>query len=161
MTVSGWDQRALAQDAAVAQTGARHEDRPIADLAQVTDGGANDRGAVTEDGALTYSDRPLECADHHAVLQDGRMVADPYRCAVRPHDQALREYRASTHLYLTHNHGGAGDHGLGLVNEKLVEAHRGLTSSWPVGHPAIFCANTTHASVCQPDRAAVAKARHR
>ena len=89
------------------------------------------------------------------------MVADAYRCAVRPHDQALRECRTRTHLYLTHNHGGAGDHGLGLVNEKLVEAHRGLTSSWPVGHPAVSVPHTTHAPVYQPGRAAVAKTRRR
>jgi hypothetical protein len=35
-------------------------------------------------------------ADHHTVLQDGRVVADAHRCAVRPYDQALGEYRTGT-----------------------------------------------------------------
>src|SRR6266851_330042 len=120
------NQRALAKDAAIAQTRARHEDRTVADLAQVADGGADDRGAVTENGALTNPDRMPGRANYHPVLQYGRVVADAHCCAVCPHDQALRQYRARTDVGLTQKHCGAGDLRLGLVNEKLVEAH-GLT----------------------------------
>ena len=127
------DQRALAQDAAVAQTGARHEDRAVADLAQVTDGRPDDRGAVTENGSLTHLDRMPGGTDHHPVLQDGRVVADAHRGAVRPHHQALRQDRAGADVYLAQNHRGAGDLGLGLVNEKLVEAHAAAPSFWPSG----------------------------
>ena len=89
--------------------------------------GADDRGAVTENGALTYPDRMLGRANRHPVLQDRRVVADAHRCPVRPHDQALRQYRAGPDMYLTQNDCGAGDLGPGVVNEQLVEAHGGLT----------------------------------
>jgi hypothetical protein len=49
---------------------------------------------------------------------------------IAPGSTTLREYRAGAHVYLAENHGGAGDLGPGLVSEKLVEAHRGLTVSW-------------------------------
>jgi hypothetical protein len=87
---AGRHQRAFAQDAPTAEAGAGHQDRAVADLAQVTDASADDGGPVAEDGALTYPDRMLRRADHHPVLQDGRVVADTHRGAVRPHDQALR-----------------------------------------------------------------------
>jgi hypothetical protein len=125
------DQRALAQDAAVAQPGARHQDRAVADLAQVADGSADDRGAVTENGALTHLDRMPGRADHHPVLQDGRVVANAHRGAVGPHHQALRQDRAGADVYVTQHHRRAGYFGLGLVNEKLIEAHGGLTVLLP------------------------------
>jgi hypothetical protein len=46
---------------------------------------------------------------------------------VRPHDQALRQDRPGPDVHLTEDHRGAGDLGLGLVNEHLVEAHGVLT----------------------------------
>jgi hypothetical protein len=106
-----------------APTGARHEDRAVADLAQVADGSADDRGAVTEDGALPHPDGMFGRADHHSVLQDGRVVADAYCRAVRPHHQALGQDRAGADVYVTQHHRGAGYLGLGFVSEKLVEAH--------------------------------------
>ena len=121
------DQRALAQDAAITEPGTGHEDRAVADLAQIADGGADDRGAVTENGALPHPDGMLGRADHHPVFQDGRVVADAHRRAVRPHHQALRQDRARTDVYVTQQHRGAGYLGLGFVSEKLVEAHSGLT----------------------------------
>src|SRR5262249_56891121 len=102
---SAWrNQCALAQDAAIAQARAWHEDRTVADLTQVTDDGADDQGAMTENGTLSDPDRMLGGADHHPVLQDGRIVPDAHRCAVRPHDQPLRQDRASAGVYLTQNH---------------------------------------------------------
>jgi len=46
---------------------------------------------------------------------------------LRPHHQALRQYRAGPDVDLTEDHRGAGDLGLGLVNEHLVEAQGVLT----------------------------------
>jgi len=53
---AGWDEGAFAEDAAVAQPRAGHEDRPVADLAQVADASAHDGGAMAEDGALPDRD---------------------------------------------------------------------------------------------------------
>src|SRR6478736_7655460 len=128
------DQRALAQDAAAAEAGARHEDRAVPDLAQVADGRPDDGGAVAEDGALAYPDRMPGRADHHPVLQDGRVVADAHRSAVRPHHQALRQIRAGPDVDLTEEHRGSGDLGLGLINEKVVETHAPSPSFWPLRH---------------------------
>ena len=130
------DQRALAQNAPAAEARAWHEDRAVADLAQVTDRRPDDGGAVAEDGALAHPDRMGGGADHHPVLQDGRVVADAHRSAMRAHHQALRQDRAGTDVDLTEDHRGSGDLGLGLVNEKVVEAHAPSPSSQPFGHPA-------------------------
>jgi hypothetical protein len=130
------DQRALAQDAAIAEPGAGHEDRAVADLAQVADARPDDGGAVTENGPLPHPDRMLGRADYHPVLQDGRVVADAHRRAVRPHDQALRQDRAGPDVDLTQNHRRAGDLGLGLVHQHLVEAHGSLTVLLAVRRPA-------------------------
>ena len=65
------EQRSLAQDAAAAESGTRHQDRPVADLAHIADGCPDDGGAVTEDGALAHPDRMPGCAYHHPVLQYG------------------------------------------------------------------------------------------
>src|SRR6516225_7008926 len=115
-------QGALAEDASAAEPGARHEDRAVADLAHVADISTDDRGPVTEDGALAYADRMPGSADHHPVLQDGRVVANAYRGVMRAHDQALRQDRPGTD-----DHRGTGDLWPGLVNQHLVEAHGGLT----------------------------------
>src|SRR6185437_11119913 len=133
---AGRDQCALAQDAPAAEPGARHEDRAVADLAQVADRRLDDGGAVTEDGALTHPDRMPGRADHHPVLQDGRVVADAHRSAVRPHHQALREIRAGPDMNLAEEHCGSGDLGLGLINEKVVETHAPSPSSRPLQHPS-------------------------
>ena len=117
------EQCALAQDAAAAESGTRHQDRAVADLAQVADGRPDDGGAVTEDGALAHPDRMPGRADHYPVLQYGRVVAEAHRSAMRPHHQALRKNHASTDVDLTKDHRGSGDLGLGLVNEKVVETH--------------------------------------
>src|SRR3954466_1789227 len=71
----GRDEGALAEDAAVAQPGAGHEDGPVAYLAQVPDPGADDGGAVAEDGALADLDRLSGPADQHPVLQHRGVVA--------------------------------------------------------------------------------------
>jgi hypothetical protein len=130
---AGRDQRALAQDAPAAEAGARHEDRAVPDLAQVTDGGADDGGPVTEDGALTHPDRTLGGADHHPVFQDGRVVADAHRGAVRSHYQALGQDRAGPDVDVAEDHRGAGDLGLRLVIEHLIQAHGVSPSSRPFG----------------------------
>src|ERR1700760_2522422 len=153
------DQRALAQDAAAAEAGARHEDRAVPDLAQVADGRADDGGAVTEDGALAYPDRMPGRADHHPVLQDGRVVADAHRSAVRPDHQALRQIHARPDVDLTEEHRGSGDLGLGLINEKVVETHAPSPSSWPLRHPS--GRNRLYARTPAPGRPAEAEIRAR
>src|SRR6266699_3416966 len=80
-----------------------------------------------------YPDRMGGRANHHSVLQDGRVVADAHRSAMRPHHQALRQDRARTDVDLTQHHRGAGYLGLGFVSEKLVEAHAASPSFWPAG----------------------------
>jgi hypothetical protein len=62
------DQRALAQDAAITEPGTGHEDRAVADLAQVADGRPDDRGAVTEDGALAAGCEDWQLADVKQAL---------------------------------------------------------------------------------------------
>ena len=99
----------------------------VADLAQIADSGADDGGPVTEDGALTHPDRMLTGAYHHPVLQDGRVVADAHRGAVRARDQALRQDRAGADVDLAEDYRGTGDLRLQLVDDHLVEAHGGLT----------------------------------
>src|SRR3954452_17111276 len=74
---AGRDEGALTQDAAVAQAGTGHQDRPVADLAQIPDAGYDDRGAVAEDRALPDLDLLSRPADEDAVLQNGRVVAEP------------------------------------------------------------------------------------
>jgi hypothetical protein len=56
------DEGAFVEGAAVTQAGAGHEDRPVADLAQGSDAGADDGGAMTEDRALPDLDRLLRPA---------------------------------------------------------------------------------------------------
>jgi hypothetical protein len=70
------NQGALAEDAAIAQPGTGHQDGPVADLAQVTDPSADDRGAVAEDRALADLDRLPGPADQHPVLQHRRVIAE-------------------------------------------------------------------------------------
>ncbi|MGO8888697.1 MAG: hypothetical protein ACLQB1_03150 [Streptosporangiaceae bacterium] len=55
---------------------------------------------------------------------------------MRAHHQALRQDGAGTDVDLTEDHRGSGDLRLGLVNEKVIETHAPLPSSWPFGHPA-------------------------
>ena len=82
---------------------------------------------MTENGPLPHPDRMLGRADHHPVLQDGRVVADAHRGIVRAHDQALRQDRAGADVDLAEDHRGTGDLRLRLVDDHLVEAHGGLT----------------------------------
>src|SRR6204780_80640 len=124
---AGGAQSALAEDAPAAEPGAGHEDRAVADLAQVADGRPDDRGAMTEDGALAHPDGMFRRTDHHPVLQDGRVVADAHRSAVRAHHQALRQNRAGADVDLTQDYRRTGNLRLRLVNEHLIEAHGGLT----------------------------------
>jgi hypothetical protein len=106
---------------------AGHEDGAVPDLAQVADPGTDDRGAVSEDGALADPHRIPRRADHDTVFQHRRLVADAHRPAVRPDHQALGEYHASAYVDVAHDHGGPGDLWIGLVDGKLVEAHRDVT----------------------------------
>jgi hypothetical protein len=85
------------------------------------------RVRTSASGTLTHPDRVLGRADHHAVLQYRRVVADAYRSAVRPHHQPLRQDRAGTDVDLTEDHRRSRNLRPRLVNEKLVEAHAGLT----------------------------------
>jgi len=101
---------------------------------------------VTENGALTHPDRVLGRADHHPVLQDGRVVADAHRCTVRSHHQALRQDRARADVGVTQHYRGAGYLGLRFVSEKLVEAHRGLTVLLVVRGVRPICTDPTCAA---------------
>ena len=57
------------------------------------------------------------------------MVADAYRSAMGPHDQALREDRAGSDVDVTEHHVRAGHLGLRLVDENLIETHL-VTVRW-------------------------------
>jgi hypothetical protein len=99
-------------------------------------GSADDRGAVAENGSLTHPDGMLGGADHHPVLQDGGVIADAHRRAVRPHHQALGQDHARTDVDLPQHHRRTGNLRPGLVGEKLVEAHAASPSFWPSMFPA-------------------------
>src|SRR3954447_12483013 len=122
---AGRDERALAENAPVADPGAGHEDRAVADLAEVSDGGPDDLRAVAEDGALPEPYRVLRGTDHDAVLQDRGVVADGDRLVVRADHGALGDDRAGTDVDVAQQPGRAGDLGLWLVGEQPVEAHGG------------------------------------
>src|SRR3954447_20468160 len=120
---AGRDERALAENAAVPDPGAWHEDRAVADLAEVSDGGADDLRAVAEDGALPDPHGVFAGPHADTVLQDRGMVADGDRLVVRAHHGALGDDRAGTDVDVARQPGRAGDLGLWLVGEQPVEAH--------------------------------------
>src|SRR6476620_1781114 len=117
------NQRALPQNAPVSEPGARHEDCAVTDLAQVSNGGADDGGAVSEHRALPDPDRVFWRPYDDAVCEDGRVVADADVSTVRPNDQALRQDCPGADLYVAQERGRASDLRSGLVGQKLVEAH--------------------------------------
>src|SRR6478735_8631273 len=82
------NQRALAQNA------------PVSELAQVSNGGADDGGAVSEHRALPDPDRVFWRPYDDAVFEDGRVVADADVSTVRPNDQALRQDCPGADMYV-------------------------------------------------------------
>jgi hypothetical protein len=68
--------RALAEEHSVAEPGARHEDRGVADLAQVADRRPDDEAAMAEGGATPDRRRDRAGADDDRILEDGRTGAD-------------------------------------------------------------------------------------
>ena len=64
----GWDQGAFAEEDAVTEPAAGHEDGGIADFAQVAHGGADHQAAMTEDRTPADRRGHRGGADDHAVL---------------------------------------------------------------------------------------------
>ena len=105
----GRHERALAEEDAVAEPGAGHQDRGVADLAQVADRRADHDAAVAEDGAPPDRRRDRAGADDDRVLEHGRPGADLHRGVVGADDGALGEQRSLTQARRAHDHGRRGD----------------------------------------------------
>ena len=123
------NQGALPEDAAITQPGTGHENRPIADLAQVADVGAQHARAVPENGALPDLDRVAGPPDQHAVLQDSGVVAHPDVPGAGAHRHPLRQVGTRSDVRATHQHRRGGDLGRGLAGSRAVEAHRSTTGT--------------------------------
>ena len=121
---AGRDESALAEDAAVTQPRAGHEDRPVADLAEIPDAGSDDGGAVAEDRALPDLDRLSRLADEDAVLQNGRVVAEPDVPGPGSQHHTLCQQRARADMRLPDQDRRGGDLAGGLLGSRTVEAHR-------------------------------------
>src|SRR5207244_6571431 len=70
------DEGALAEEDAISEPGAGHEDRGVPDLAQVAHGRADHLAAMTERRATADDRRDLRGADDDGVLDHGRSGPD-------------------------------------------------------------------------------------
>src|SRR6266508_5451736 len=82
---------ALAEEYAVPEPGAGHEDRRVPDLAEVAHGCPNHEAAMAEHGAAPDRRRNPGSTDDHRVLEHRRSGADLDRCIVGADDGALGE----------------------------------------------------------------------